>query len=60
MEFEINLHISRILFQKDSSFKYKFCTKGRASSRLVSEAWAKYENVPTKILKRHARTKSSQ
>ena len=40
MEFEINLHISRILFQKDSSFKCRFCTKGRASSRLVSEAWA--------------------
>ena len=34
-------------------------TKERAPSRLVSEVWAKYKDVPTKILKRYARTNSS-
>ena len=43
-------------FQKDSSYKCQFCTKVRAPSRLVSGVWAKYKDVPTKILKRDART----
>ena len=33
---------SRILFQKDSSYKCQFCTKIHASLTLVSEVWAKY------------------
>ena len=49
MELEINLHTSSILFQKDPCYKSQFCTKIRAPSRLVSEFWAKYKDVPTKI-----------
>ena len=45
----MNLHISRILFQKYSNYKCQFCAKIRAPSRLVSEVWAKYKHVPTKI-----------
>ena len=50
---------SKILFQKDSSYKCQFCTEVRALSQLISEVWAKYKDVPTKILKRDARTNSS-
>ena len=52
----MNLHTSRILFQKDSSYKSQFCTEVHALSRLVSDFWAKYKDAPTKILKCHAKT----
>ena len=45
VQLEMNLHTSRILFfQKDSSHKCQFCTKVRASSRLVSQVWTKYKD----------------
>ena len=59
VELEMNLHTSRTLFQKDSSYKSQFCIKVRAFSWLVSEVSAKYKDVPTKMLKRDARTNSS-
>ena len=59
VELEINFHVSRILFQKDSSHKYQFCTKVRAPSRLASKVFARCKDFPTKILKRDARTNSS-
>ena len=37
----------------------QFCTILRAPSRLVSEVWDKYKDVPTKILKVDTRTNSS-
>ena len=37
----MNLHTSKILFQKDSSYKCQFCIKVRALSRLVSKVWSK-------------------
>ena len=40
----MNLHTSRVLFQKDSSYKYQFRTKVCAPSRLVSQIWAKYKD----------------
>ena len=46
-------------FQKDPSYEFQFCTKVCAPSRLLSEVWAKHKDVPTKILKRDARTDSS-
>ena len=45
--------------QIDSSYKSQFCTKVRAPSRLVLEAWAKYRDVRTKIIERPERTKST-
>ena len=33
----MNLHTSRILFQKHSSYKCQFCTKVHEPSRLVSQ-----------------------
>ena len=54
MELKMNLYTSRILFQKDSRYKYQFCTKVCAPLRLGSEVWAKYKDVPTKLLKHHA------
>ena len=47
-------------FQKDSSYKCQYFTKVRAPSRLVSEVWAKYKDVPTKILKRFCKDKLRQ
>ena len=41
-------------------FRKRPAMKVRASSRLVSEVWAKYNDLPTKILKRHATTNSSE
>ena len=41
---EMNLHLSIILFQKDCYYKCQFCTKLSASSRLVSQVWAKCKN----------------
>ena len=45
-------------FRKIPAIKCQFCTKVCAPSGLVSEVWAKYKDVQTKILKRHARTNS--
>ena len=53
VELDMNLHTPRIFFQKDSSYKCQFCTK------ICAKVWVKYEDVPTKILKRDARTNSS-
>ena len=39
VELELNLHTSRILFQKKSSYKCQFSTKVHAPSRPVSEVW---------------------
>ena len=55
----MNLHTSRIPFQKDSTYKYQFCIKVCAPLRLISEFWANYKDVGTKTLKRDAGTKSS-
>ena len=44
VELKMNLHTSRILFEKDSNHKYQFCTKVRAPSRKVSQVWAKYKD----------------
>ena len=50
MQLEIDCLTSRILLQKVCSYKYQFCTKVCASSRLVSQVhdgWAKYkEKIP--------------
>ena len=46
-------------FQKNSNYKCQFRSKVRAPSRLVSKIWTKYKDVPTKILKRDAKTNSS-
>ena len=50
MELGIDCLTSRILLQEVSSYKYQFCIKVCASSRLVSssyDGWAKYkEKVP--------------
>ena len=47
MGFEMKLHKSRILFQKDSCYKCQFCTKVRALSMLVSQACTNYiDKVP--------------
>ena len=54
----MDFHILRILFQKDPSYKCQFCIIVRAPSRMVSEVWEKYKNVPTKMLKGDARTNS--
>ena len=51
----MNFHVSRVLFQKDSSYKCQFCTKVCAPSRLVSKFWAICKDSPTKILKSDAR-----
>ena len=48
----MNFHTSRLLFQKDSSYKSQFCKKVRAPSRLVIDVWAKSKDLPIKILKR--------
>ena len=53
VELDVNLHTPRIFFQKDSSYKCQFCTK------ICANVWVKYEDVPTKILKRDSRTNSS-
>ena len=50
----------KILFQKDFSCKCQFCITVRAPSRLVSEVWAKYKEVSSKLLKRHTRTNPNQ
>ena len=57
MELKVNLHTSRILFPKDSSYKCQFYTKVCALSRLVSKIWARCKDVPTKMLKHDARLK---
>ena len=59
VELEMNPHTLTILFQKDSSHKYQFCTKVCAPWELVSEHWAKYKDVPTKILKDHEKANPS-
>ena len=46
-------------FRETSATKCQFCTKVCAPSRLASEVWAIYKDVPTKILKRDTRTNSS-
>ena len=56
----MNFYTSSIRFQKDPSYKCQFCTKVHAPSMLVSEVWAKCKDVSIKILKRGARTNSSQ
>ena len=60
MESEMNFYTSRILFQKDSSYRRQFSTKVRAPSRLVSEVWIKYRYIPTKILKRDSKKKKQK
>ena len=55
----MNLHTASILLQKDSSYEFKFYMKVSTPSRVVSKVWTKYKDVPTKILKRDARTNSS-
>ena len=40
----MNVHTSIILFQKDFSYKYQLSSKVRAPSRMISQAWAKYED----------------
>ena len=54
MRLETNLHASRILFQKEPRYE-STCT-----FKAVSEVWAKYNDLPTKILKLHATTNSSE
>ena len=44
MELKMNVHTSRILFQKDFSYKYQLSPKVRAPSRMLSQAQAKYED----------------
>ena len=44
VELKLNLHTSRITFQKDCSYTWQFWTKVLAPSRLVSQAWAKYKS----------------
>ena len=46
-------------FRKIQAIKCQFYTKVRAPSRLVSEVWAKYKDLPTKILRCDTRTNSS-
>ena len=41
-------------------FRKSLAMKVRAPSRVVSEVWAKYNDLPTKILRRHATTNSSE
>ena len=53
------LHTSSILFQKDHSYECQFCTNVRAPSMPVSEVWARYEDVPSKVFRRDTRTNSS-
>ena len=56
----MNLHTSRIPFERDSSYTCQFCTKVLAPSRLISQVSTKHKQeipmcqVPTKISKRHA------
>ena len=54
-----SIFIHQGLFQKDSSYKFQFCTKVRTPSRLVSEVWTKCKDDSTKILKRDVITNSS-
>ena len=37
----MNFHTSRIPFQKDSSYKCRFCTKVLVPWRLISQVWSK-------------------
>ena len=52
---KINLHTTRIPFERDSSYTCQLSTKVLAPSRLVSQVWAKCKDkvsmcqVPTKI-----------
>ena len=41
---KMNLYISRILLWEDSSYKYQFCIKLSAPSKLVTQVWAKDED----------------
>ena len=52
--------LQKYFLKKTPTIKWQFCTKVLPLSRLVSEVWAKYKDVPTKILKLHAKTNSSQ
>ena len=54
----MNFYTSEILFQKDSSYKMPVLVG--TPSRLISEVWAKYKDVSTKILKCDAKTNSSK
>ena len=59
VELEINFHVSRIFFQKDSNHKCQFCTKVRAPSRLAPKDFARCKDFLIKILKHDTRTNSS-